>query len=57
MSSIDRRAFRDALSGCATGITISTTRTTDGTPVAEVPEVPAHRPPPSPIAVEPRVVA
>jgi len=57
MSSIDRRAFRDALSGCATGITISTTLTVDGAPVVEAPEVPAHRPPPSPIATEPRVVA
>jgi hypothetical protein len=55
MSSIDRRAFRDALSGYATGITISTTRT--AAPVVEAPEVPAHRPPPSPIAAEPRVVA
>jgi hypothetical protein len=57
MSSIDRREFRDALSGFATGITIGTTPTADGAPVVESPEVLAHRPPPSPIAAELRVMA
>jgi hypothetical protein len=54
MSTIDRREFRDALSGFATGITIGTTRTADAAPVVEAPEVPAH---PSPIAAELRVMA